>query len=77
MGWAVSTVEAEAFKALAIVKENPPSTLCSMAVIYARASKQVPYGSSICYIIEMKVHNPWDHQDGKAVTARIRSNAGI
>lgn len=45
MGWAVSTVEAEAFKALAIVKENPPSTLCSMAVIYARASKRVPYGS--------------------------------
>lgn len=45
MGWAVSTVEAEAFKALAIVKENPPSTLCSVAVIYARASKRVPYGS--------------------------------
>lgn len=45
MGWAVSTVEAEAFKELAIVKENPPSTLCSMAVIYARASKRVPYGS--------------------------------
>lgn len=45
MGWAASTVEAEAFKALAIVKENPPSTLCSMAVIYARASKRVPYGS--------------------------------
>lgn len=45
MGRAVSTVEAEAFKALAIVKKNPPSTLCSMAVIYARASKRVPYGS--------------------------------
>lgn len=45
MGWALSTVEAEAFKALAIVKENPPSTLCSVAVIYAQASKRVPYGS--------------------------------
>lgn len=42
MGWAVSTVEAEAFKALAIIKENPPSTLCSVAVIYARASERVP-----------------------------------
>lgn len=45
MGWAVSTVEAQAFKTLAIVEENPPSTLCSVAVIYARASKRVPYGS--------------------------------
>lgn len=45
MGRALSTAEAEAFKALAIVEENPPSTLCSVAVIYAQASERVPYGS--------------------------------
>lgn len=45
MGRALSTAEAEAFKALAIVEENPLSTLCSVAVIYAQASERVPYGS--------------------------------
>lgn len=45
MGRALSTAEAEAFKMLAIVEENPPSTLCSVAVIYAQASERVPYGS--------------------------------
>lgn len=44
MGRAVSTAEAGAFKALPIVRENPPSTLCSMAVIYAPASERAACG---------------------------------
>lgn len=44
MGWAVSTAEAGAFKALPIVRENPPRTLCSVAVIYAAASERAARG---------------------------------